>query len=116
MILNGNNIHNLFNESAHQQLLIEKMDMQTQLEDLREKLAIEFNKKRRLKAESEEKVSILTEELHYYKDVKCVEMSELLRGCQQQLKEFEDLNAKSKAVIDMLEAENKGLKEQVVAS
>ncbi len=48
---------------------------------MREKLAIEFNKKRRLKAETDERIAALTEEVHYYKDVKCVEMSELLRGC-----------------------------------
>lgn len=105
----------LLNETtAHsQQLMLEKMDLQTQLEDLREKLAIEFNKKRRLKAESEEKIATLTEEMRYYKDVKCGEMSELLRGCQAQLREFEDLNSKSKAVIERLEGENRALKDQM---
>ena len=93
--------------------MLEKLDLQTQLEDLREKLAIEFNKKRRLKAESEEKIATLTEEMRYYKDVKCGEMSELLRGCQAQLREFEDLNSKSKAVIERLEGENRALKDQM---
>jgi hypothetical protein len=93
--------------------MLEKMDLQTQLEDLREKLAIEFNKKRRLKVESEEKIATLTEEMHYYKDVKCGEMSELLRGCQAQLREFEELNSKSKAVIERLEGENRTLKDQM---
>lgn len=75
-------------------LALEKMELLAQVEDLREKLAIEFNKKRKMKAEYEERVATLGEEVHYYKDVKCAEMSDLLSTCKMQLREFEELNSK----------------------
>jgi len=78
---------------------------------LREKLAAEFNKKRRLKQEYEERVAALTEELHFYKEVKLPEMRDLLASCQDQLREFEELNRKRNEVITKLESENSMLKE-----
>jgi len=60
---------------------LEKMELAGQIEDLRDKLALEFNKKRRLKQEYEERVAALTEELHFYKEVKLPEMRDLLASC-----------------------------------
>ncbi len=93
-------------------LIVEKMDLMSQVEDLRDKLAVEFNKKRKMRQEYEERVATLTEEVHYYKDVKCAEMSELLATCKMQLRDFEELNAKRNSVIERLESENRELKER----
>lgn len=92
------------------------MELVAQIEDLREKLAVEFNKKRKLKQDSEERVAALTEELHYYKEVKCSEMRELLNGCKEQLREFEDLNVKRNTLIEQLERENALLKGMIMGS
>lgn len=58
----------------------------------------------------EERLATLSEELHFYKEVKCVEMRDLLSGCKEQLRQFEDLNTKRNEVIDKLEIENESLK------
>lgn len=50
---------------------------------MRDKLAVEFNKKRRMKQDYEEKVAALSEELHFYKEVKCAEMRDLLASCRE---------------------------------
>ena len=81
-----------------------------QVEDLRDKLAVEFNKKRKLKQDYEERCANLTEELHYFKEVKCVEMRDLLNHCKLQLREFEELNGKRNEVIERLEKENAMIK------
>jgi phosphopantetheine adenylyltransferase len=90
--------------------MLEKMDLMAQVEELRDKLAVEFNKKRKLKQDYEERCANLTEELHYFKEVKCVEMRDLLNHCKLQLREFEELNGKRNEVIERLEKENAILK------
>jgi hypothetical protein len=57
------------------------MEFAAQIEDLRDKLAGEFNKKRRMKQDYEDRIAALTEELHFYKEVKLAEMRELLTSC-----------------------------------
>lgn len=86
--------------------MIEKMDMIAQIEELKDKVAVEFNKKRKLKQDYEERCANLSEELNYYKEVKCVEMRDLLNHCKVQLREFEELNGKRNEVIERLEKEN----------
>ncbi len=86
--------------------MLEKMDLLAQIEDLKDKLAVEFNKKRKMKVDYEDKCANLTEELHYYKEVKCGEMRDLLNHCKLQLREFEELNGKRNEVIERLEKEN----------
>ncbi len=90
--------------------MIEKMDMMAQIEELKDKVAVEFNKKRKLKQDYEERCANLSEELNYYKEVKCVEMRDLLNHCKVQLREFEELNGKRNEVIERLEKENAMLK------
>ena len=86
------------------------MDMMAQIEELKDKVAVEFNKKRKLKQDYEERCANLSEELNYYKEVKCVEMRDLLNHCKVQLREFEELNGKRNEVIERLEKENAMLK------
>lgn len=57
------------------------MEMMSQIEDLREKLAVEFNKKRRMKQDYEERFVTQNEELNYYREVKYPEMRDLLTNC-----------------------------------
>ena len=59
------------------------MELVSQLEDLREKLAVEFNKKRKMKADYEERIAVVSEELNYYREVKCPEMRDLLTNCKE---------------------------------
>ena len=59
-----------------------------------------------MKQDYEDRVGALTEELHYYKEVKMIEMRELLSSCKEQLRGFEDLNKKRNGVIEKLEVEN----------
>lgn len=92
------------------------MELVSQIEDLREKLAQEFNKKRRMKQDAEERIAALNEELHYYREVKCGEMRDLLANCKQELKEFEELNLLRNDVIERLENENMHLRALVPSS
>ncbi len=118
MIINGNNSSGQISQSTlilnpqlnNNDLMLEKMDLLAQIEDLKDKLAVEFNKKRKMKVDYEDKCANLTEELHYYKEVKCGEMRDLLNHCKVQLREFEELNGKRNEVIERLEKENAMLK------
>jgi hypothetical protein len=118
MIINGAPGANSSGQLSHSTLILqpgeqfslEKMNLISEIEDLKDKLAVEFNKKRRLKQDYEERVASLTEELNYYKEVKCVEMRELLSHCKIQLREFEELNARRNEVIERLERENAQLR------
>lgn len=94
---------------------LEIMELKNQIEDLREKLAVEFNKKRKMKLDYEEKIANLNEELHFFKEVKYPEMRELLSNCNEQLREFEDLNLMRNEVIEKLEKENAVLKSMIQA-
>jgi predicted nuclease with TOPRIM domain len=94
---------------------LEIMELKNSIEDLREKLAVEFNKKRKMKLDYEEKIASLNEELHFLKEVKYPEMRELLSNCNQQLREFEDLNLMRNEVIERLEKENAVLKSMIQA-
>eukprot|EP00347_Sterkiella_histriomuscorum_P024478 403330974 len=90
----------------------EKENMFRQIDELQEKLATEFNKKRQIKKEHEDKVVELNEEIVYYKG-KNVELKDLLAKCTDQLKEFESLNLMRNDVIEKLEKENAFLKSQL---
>jgi hypothetical protein len=59
-----------------------------------------------MKQDYEERVAALSEELHFYREVKCAEMRDLLASCREQLRDFEELNVKRNAVIEELEREN----------
>ena len=56
------------------------MELKKQVEDLQDKLALEFNKKRKAKQEHDEKAVELNEELVYYKE-KYHDLKELLAKC-----------------------------------
>lgn len=75
------------------------------IEELQEKLAQEFNKKRQAKQEHEQQIAEMVEELEYTKE-KYHEVKELLSNCTEQLKQFEDLNQMRNDVIERLERDN----------
>lgn len=74
-------------------------------------MAIEFNKKRKMKQDYDEQIADLTEEMGYYKN-KYQEMKDLLNSCREQLTQFEELNEMRNQVILKLEGEIKGLKDK----
>ena len=57
----------------------------------------------------------MNEELIHYKD-RYREMKELLAGCKEQLKQFEELNKMRNLVIEKLENENMALKKTLKLS
>lgn len=85
------------------------------MEDLRDKVALEFSKKRKMKQDYDEHVTELNEEVEHYKE-KYNDMKELLSSCREQLKEFEELNVKRNDVIEQLETENNQLKQSYTSS
>ncbi len=85
--------------------------MQKQFEELQDKLASEFSKKRKIKQDYEDQIQEINDDLQYFKD-KYSEMKDLLNSCREQLKQFEELNLMRNNVIEKLENENKNLKNQ----